>query len=120
MLYDLLHESEYTGRMAIPDRLPAAAARTELSAILREFAQMTEPADSIGDRAVRIGAYNRDSAVLVPLADFERALETEEILEDLLTELLVEERLARGPGGPLIPFEEVVRELGLEEELGLE
>lgn len=116
----MLHMIGYSPVVAIPDRLPAAAARTELSAILREFAQMTEPADSIGDRAVRIGAYNRDSAVLVPLADFERALETEEILEDVLTELLVEERLARGPGGPLIPFEDVVRELGLEEELGLE
>lgn len=119
-MYDLLLKTSYDPFMAVPDRLPAAAARAELSAILRAFAEMVEPADSIGDRAVRIGAYNRDTAVLVPLSDFERALETEEILEDLLLEITVAERLARGPGGPLIPFEEVVRELGLAEELGLE
>jgi len=54
--------------MALPERLAAAAARAELSSILREFAKVDEPADSIGDRAVRIGTYNRDTAVLVPLA----------------------------------------------------
>lgn len=106
--------------MAIPERLPAAAARTELSAILREFAEMIEPADSIGDRAVRIGAYNRDAAVLVPLSDFEHALETEELLEDLLLELTVAERIARGPGGPLIPLDDVIRDLGFAKEFGLE
>jgi PHD/YefM family antitoxin component YafN of YafNO toxin-antitoxin module len=109
----------YGGRMAIPERLPAAAARTELSAILRAFAEMAEPADSIGDRAVRIGAYNRDTAVLVPLSDFERALETEELLEDLLLEITIAERLARGPG-KLLSLEEVARELGLADELGLD
>lgn len=106
--------------MARPERLAAAAARAELSSILREFAELAEPADSIGDRAVRIGAYNRDTAVLVPFADFERALENEELLDDLLLELTVAERLAAGPGGPPIPLDEVIRELGFAKEFGLE
>ena len=106
--------------MALPERLAAAAARAELSSILREFAKVEEPADSIGDRAVRIGTYNRDTAVLLPLADFERALETEELLDDILLELTVAERLERGPGGPLIPLDDVICELGLAKELGLE
>jgi PHD/YefM family antitoxin component YafN of YafNO toxin-antitoxin module len=104
--------------VALPERLAAAAARTELSSILREFAELDEPADSIGGRAVRIGAYNRDAAVLVPLADFERALENEELLDDLLLELTVAERLARGPG-EVKTLEEVAHELGLASELGL-
>jgi hypothetical protein len=106
--------------MALPDRLAAAAARTELSSILREFALFDEPADSISDRAVRIGAYNRDTAVLVPLADFERAVENEELLDDLLLELTVAERLSKGPGGPLIPVDDVIGELGFAKEFGLE
>ena len=106
--------------MALPERLAAAAARAELSSILREFAKVDEPADSIGDRAVRIGTYNRDTAVLVPLADFERALETEELLDELLLELTLAERLERGPGGLLIPLDDVIRELGFTKELGLE
>jgi PHD/YefM family antitoxin component YafN of YafNO toxin-antitoxin module len=105
--------------MALPDRLASAAARTELASILREFAAMEEPADSIGDRAVRIGTYNRDTAVLVPLSDFERALENEELLDDLLLEVTLAERLARGPG-KVLTLEEVARELGLADELGLE
>jgi len=103
----------------LPKRLAAAAARTELSSLLREFAKVEEPSDSIGDRAVRLGIYKDDAAVLVPLADFERALEIEEILDDLLLELAVAERLARGPGRAL-PVEDVARELGLAGELGLE
>ena len=79
----MLLKLRYDGLMALPERLAAAAARTELSSILREFAELNEPADSIGDRAVRIGTYNRDTAVLVPLADFERAVENEELLDDL-------------------------------------
>lgn len=105
--------------MAAPKRLGAGAARSKLPALLREFAKVEEPSDSIGDRAVRLGVYNDDAAVLVPLADFERALEIEEILDDLLLELAVAERLARGPGRAL-PVEEVARELGLAGELGLE
>lgn len=116
----MLHKISYAVGMALPDRLAAAAARTELSSILREFAQFDEPADSIRDRAVRIGTYNRDAAVLVPLADFERALENEELLDDLLLELTVAERLAAGPQGPLIPLDDVIRELGFAKELGLE
>lgn len=105
--------------VALPERLAATAARAELSSILREFATLDEPADSIGDRAVRIGKYNRDTAVLVPLADFERALETEELLDDVLLELTVAERLARGPG-KVLTLDEVARELGFAAELGLE
>ncbi len=120
MLYVLLHKSRYSQHMALPERLAAAAARTELSSILRAFAAHHEPAGSIGDRAVRIGAYNRDAAVLVPLVDFERALENEDLLDDILLELTVAERLARGPGGPLIPLDDLIRELGFEKELGLE
>jgi len=100
--------------MAAPKRLGASAARSKLPALLREFAKVEKPSDSIADRAVRLGVYDTDSAVLVPLADFEQALEAEEILDDLLLELTVAERLARGPGRTL-PVEEVARELGLDE-----
>ncbi len=102
-----------------PRRLAAAAARGQLSSILREFATVKEPSDSIGDRAVRLGVYNDDTAVILPLADFEWALEMEEILDDILLELTVAERLARGPG-EWKPVEEVARELGFAEELGLD
>ncbi len=80
---------------------------------------MTEPSDSIGDRAVRLGVYNDDAAVLLPLADFEWALEMEEIVEDILLELTVAERLSKGPG-KTSTVDEVARELGLEAELGLD
>lgn len=100
-------------------RLAATAARGELSAILREFADLDEPSESIADRAVHLGVYKEDSAVLLPLADFERALELEQVLDNLLLELAVTERLARGPGQAK-PVEEVARELGIAAELGLE
>ncbi len=102
-----------------PRRLAAAAARGQLSSILHEFAGVTEPSDSIGDRAVRLGVYNDDAAVLLPLADFEWALEMEEIVEDILLELTVAERLSKGPG-KTSTVDEVARELGLEAELGLD
>ena len=79
-------------------RLAATEARTELSAILREFAELAEPSESIADRAVRLGVYKDDAAVLIPLADFERAVELEEILDDLLLELAVVKRLAEASG----------------------
>lgn len=115
----MLLTRRYDVLMALPERLAAAAARAELSSILRQFAELQGPADSIGDRAVRIGAYNRDTAVLIPLTDFERALENEELLDDIGLELLVAERLARGPG-EVKTLEEVALELGLAGELGLE
>ncbi|MGH3031879.1 MAG: hypothetical protein ACRDNE_14180 [Gaiellaceae bacterium] len=99
-------------------RLAATEARTRLPSILREFKAISEPSDSIGDRAVRIGTCEEDSAVLVPLADFEHALELEELLEDLLLELAVSKRIAKGPG-KTYSVEEVARELGLADELEL-
>ncbi len=98
-------------------RLTATEARTEFASLLREFRMITEPSDSIGDRAIRIGTYKEDSAVLLPLVDFERALELEEFLEELLLELAVSERVAKGPG-KTYSVEEVARELGLADELG--
>jgi hypothetical protein len=98
-------------------RLAATEAREELSSILHEFAGLDDASDSIADRAVRLGVYNRDAGVLVPLADFERAVETEEILDDLLLELSVADRLARGTDR-WRSLEEVARELGLADELG--
>ncbi|MGH3113725.1 MAG: hypothetical protein ACRDOP_09705 [Gaiellaceae bacterium] len=106
------------GKTSRARRLAATEARTELSSILHEFKTMTEPSDSIGDRAVRIGTYKEDSAVLLPLADFEHALELEDLLEDLLLELAVSERIARGPG-ETFSVEDVARELGLAGELGI-
>ena len=103
--------------MALPKRLAAAAARRELSGILREMSKLREPGDSISDRAVRLGTYGDDTAVLIPLADYEQALELEEVVEDIELELVVAERLAKGPGGPLIPLDDVIRELGFEKEL---
>lgn len=100
-------------------RLAATAARNELSAILHEFAALEEPSDSIADRAVRLGIYKDDSAVLLPLADFEQALELEELLDDLLLELTIADRL-RQASGKTYSIEEVARDLGLAEELGLE
>jgi hypothetical protein len=99
--------------------LAATAGRQELSTILREFAERKEPSGSIGDRAVRLGIYREDSGVLLPLSDFERALEMEETLDDLLLELSVAERLGRGPGRSK-PVEEVARDLGLAGELGVD
>jgi PHD/YefM family antitoxin component YafN of YafNO toxin-antitoxin module len=99
-------------------RLAATEAREELSSILHAFAEVGAPSDSIADRAVRLGIYNRDAGVLVPLADFERALETEEILDDILLELSVAERLARGTDR-WHSLEDVARELGLAEDLGI-
>src|SRR5437763_17075326 len=103
---------------AKPDsrRLAATEAREELSSILHSFAELGTPSDSIADRAVRLGVYNRDAGVLVPLADFERAVETEEILDDILLELTVAERLARG-NQRWHSLEEVARTLGLEDAL---
>ena len=100
-------------------RLAATEARGELSAILREFAAIEEPSESIADRAVHLGVYRDDAAVLLPLADFERALELEEVMEDLLLELAVAERL-REDSGRRYSLEGVARELGLAAELGLE
>jgi hypothetical protein len=98
-------------------RLAATEAREELSSILHEFAELEGPSDSIADRAVRLGIYNREAGVLLPLTDFERALETEEILDDILLELSVAERLAHGGQG-WRSLEEVAEELGLAAELG--
>jgi hypothetical protein len=97
-------------------RLAATEAREELSSILHEFSQLDSPSDSIADRAVRLGVYNRDAGVLVPLTDFERAVETEEILDDILLELTVAERVARGDQR-WHSLEEVARMLGLEDAL---
>jgi hypothetical protein len=105
--------------MATPKRLASAAARTELSRVLREFAKLDEAADSIGDRAVRLGIYNDDAAVLVPRVDFEQALALEEALDDILLELATAERLAEQPSG-WKSVEEVARDLGLADDLGLE
>jgi hypothetical protein len=87
--------------------------RKSLSTLLREFATLTEPSDSIEDRAVRLGVYRDDAAVLIPLADFERALENEELLDNLLLEITVDERLAADPG-ETFTIEEIARQLGLE------
>jgi hypothetical protein len=97
-------------------RLAATEAREELSSILHSFAELGTPSNSIADRAVRLGIYNRDAGVLLPLADFERALETEEILDDILLELSIAERLARG-SNRWHSLEEVARELGLADKL---
>ena len=97
-------------------RLAATEAREELSSILHEFAELDFPSDSIADRAVRLGVYNRDAGVLLPLADFERAVETEEILDDILLELTVAERLARG-NQRWHSLEDVAGMLGLEDAL---
>jgi len=105
--------------VATPKRLASAAARAELSALLREFASLDEPADSIGDRAVRLGIYNEDTAVLVPRVEVEQALELEEALDDILLELATAERLAAPPSG-WSSVEEVARDLGLAGDLGLE
>lgn len=105
--------------MALPKRLAAAAARRELSGLLRQMSELDEPGASIADRAVRLGIYGDDAAVLVPLSDYEQALDLERAVEDIELELLVAERLGRGPSGPLVPLEDVVRELGFDKELGL-
>ena len=104
--------------MATPKRLASAAARSELSALLREFAKLEEPADSLGDRAIRLGIYNEDSAVLVPRIDFDQALELEEALDDILLELATSERLAEPPSG-WRSVEDVARDLGLADDLGV-
>ena len=57
--------------------------------------------------------------MLLPLADFEAALQTEALLDDLLDEEALVARIARGPGN-VVPFEDFVRELGFEKELELE
>jgi hypothetical protein len=105
--------------VSLPKRLAAAAARRELSGLLREMSELHEPGDSIADRAVKLGIYGDDAAVLVPLADYEQALDLEKAVEDIELELILAERLAKGPGGPLVPLDDVVRELGFEKELGL-
>lgn len=98
-------------------RLTPTEARTQLSSILDEFRAITEPNYSIGDRAVLIGCNEEDLGALLPPADFEHALEREELLEDLLLELAVSKRIAARPGRTY-SLEEVARELGLADELG--
>ena len=98
-------------------RLAATKARWALSAILREFRQLEQPSSSIPDRAVRLGIYDDDVGVVLPVADFECAVEIEEALDDLLVELAVADRLARGPGREK-SVEEFAHELGLAAALG--
>ena len=119
LLYNFCYGATVDAQHIRKRRLAATAARNELSAILHEFAAIEEPSDSIADCAVRLGIYKEDSGVLLPLADFEQALELEEMLEDLLLELTIADRI-RQTSGKTYSIEEVARDLGLAEELGLE
>jgi hypothetical protein len=89
----------------MPRRLAAAAARSRLSALLKEFAAVEEPS-----------ARSAIDAVLVPLADFQQAVELEELVDDLLLEQVVIERIANDTGRRFT-IEEVADALGLRDEL---
>lgn len=90
-------------------------ARTELYALVKEFAEMQESSESLLDRAVEIGPRRRGGAILVPEVDAieatRRIKELEDELEDIGLALLLQERLGE-PGGR-ISLDELAAELGL-------
>ncbi len=99
-------------------RIPTTKAREELSATVNVFSELKKPAESIADRAVHVGRYNKSSAVIIPEIDYQAALEREDELENIGITLLLAEREATGDlkGGK--PIENLVKEMGFKDLLG--
>ena len=99
-------------------RYTVEQARRELYALIDEFRKLSEPSESLVDRAVEIGPRRQGGAWLVPEADAQAALarieELEEELEDIGIGLLVQERLARGQLEDDLTLDELARQVGRE------
>jgi hypothetical protein len=99
-------------------RYTVEQARRELYSLIDEFRKLSEPSESLLDRAVEIGPRRQGGAWLVPEADAQAALdrieELEQELEDIGIGLLVSERLARGGLDEDLSLEELARQLGRE------
>ena len=99
-------------------RYTVEQARRELYALIDEFRKLSEPSESLLDRAVEIGPRRQGGAWLVPEADAQAALdridELEQELEDIGIGLLVQERLARGGLDEDLSLEELARQVGRE------
>lgn len=97
------------------DRLPTSEARAKLPATVNSFSKLTRPAESLADRAVHVGRYNRGGAVIVPEVDFQAALDREDELENIGIAMLLAERQAGGTLDGGTPIEDLAVELGLAE-----
>jgi hypothetical protein len=107
-----------SGRQAPRTRYTVEQARRELYALIGEFRSVSEPSESLLDRAIEIGPRRQGGAWLVPEADAQAALARIEELEDELEQigigLLAQERLARGNLDEDVSLEELARRFDLE------
>ncbi len=96
-------------------RVPTTKAREELPTTVNIFSELKEPAESIAERAVHVGRYNKSSAVIIPEIDYQAALEREDELENIGIALLLAEREAAGnlKGGK--PIEDLAKEMGFKD-----
>lgn len=98
-------------------RLSTEEMRTALYPLAREFAELSEPSESLVDRAVEFGPRGRGGAWIIPEVDgramIARLEELEDELEDIGIVLLAEQRLAQPtPAEELIPVEELAGRFG--------
>lgn len=96
-------------------RIPTTKAREELASTVNSFGKLDQPAESIADRAVHVGRYNKSSAVIIPEIDFQEALDREDELEDIGIALLLAEREAAGITRSGKPVEDIAAELGFKD-----
>ncbi|MGA2927937.1 MAG: hypothetical protein ABSG43_18470 [Solirubrobacteraceae bacterium] len=99
--------------------LSTSEARKALPSLAREAAQRNTPSDDLLGQAIEIAPRGEArSAFLIPGVDIEAAQQRianlEEELEDIALMRMLEQRLAADSGN-LTPFDDILREVGLDE-----